>query len=515
MGTLTSFIGGGGGGGDPQGTFQANATITNGDLVALNTNGTVEPVSSTLLPADNAQSNDGTRIVTAEPYYYNGPGIFAVHDATLDKYLFVASQGSNREYQIKYGTYDDGTGEYTLTSGTSVGSMRAGWLSEKYTIASSYLWAWHEQSSGQKWVRGVYWNGSAWVFTNEVSFGYSLNDNSNYISANGDGSSDYAIASFDTSTRFCVSKGTWNGTSSTPVATQSLATTERTYASIGSAWDPNFSGTHVKGDIHVFALAYNYNSLDTIFLVTANVGQSSTTFRNNDTQLSTAPGYQNSIAYDPLNNIGIVVGRNSSSSNISLGAFSIDQNTAEITYHGDLASELTAPSGATVTFSPHTNKFVIHGWDTPTLEMFSVTSEGVIYDRNTFNVHPTNPADMRGTELFPINNSNHIGVNFTLQNNPGGNYLTTFENGYATQVGIPFVETNVDSYFGQATEDIASGSAGPIAMSQRERDLVGENFQKGQKLFADSSGSSLATSGTYRVGYAKDSDTVIITGDPS
>ena len=63
MGTTSSFFGGSGGGGDPTGKFQAAATVAEGDLVVLNDNGTVQPVTfssvSANLSISDAQTNVG------------------------------------------------------------------------------------------------------------------------------------------------------------------------------------------------------------------------------------------------------------------------------------------------------------------------------------------------------------------------------------------------------------------------------------------------------------------------
>jgi hypothetical protein len=96
-----------------------------------------------------------------------------------------------------------------------------------------------------------------------------------------------------------------------------------------------------------------------------------------------------------------------------------------------------------------------------------------------------------------------------------GTYITNSNHSYATEFEIPSVNTNVASYFGQAKEAITSGSAGPVGIIQRTVDVSNSSFATGGKLFANPSGSSLATSGTYQVGYASDADTVIVTGDPS
>ena len=75
--------------------------------------------------------------------------------------------------------------------------------------------------------------------------------------------------------------------------------------------------------------------------------------------------------------------------------------------------------------------------------------------------------------------------------------------------------TNVENHFGEAKEAISSGAAGSVAILNRTKDIADSGFQKGQKLFANPSGTALATSGTYRVGHATDEDTVLVLGDPS
>ena len=61
MATLSSLTGGsGGGGGDPTAKFQAAAAIANGDLVILNANGTVQPVTSQIQSGNFTRSDNGT-----------------------------------------------------------------------------------------------------------------------------------------------------------------------------------------------------------------------------------------------------------------------------------------------------------------------------------------------------------------------------------------------------------------------------------------------------------------------
>ena len=515
MSNLSDFLGGSGGGGDPQATFQAASNITSGDLVALKANGTVESVYSTDVLEDTAQSNDGTKVYAGTTTYYNGPRCWVVHNEATDRYLFVRNEGGGNLYhQISQGTYNDATGQFTLTDSNQV-SGYASWLSQKPSPNDAYVWAYGDPTSARLLLRGIYWNGSNYVFTSEANFGYSTGTGQVYAHVNGSGSSSYTVAALSTTNELMVSHGVYIGTSQAPSTTTDL--TNRKYSSAGQIWNGNWlTGTHIKDDIHIFGL--KHNSTNEVRLVMAKSNSTTTTFGSslNTTKTESGNYAPSGIAYDPIGNVGII-GFRGSNGRLNLHGFTVDTASLTITDLGAVTTTCQGNMGK-VSFNPTANKFVVMDSENANagrVEFFTYNSSGVQGTIQQENIHPSATIAIENPDMYPVANSNYMVTTFNTGTTITSNYASTGNHLYATQFGVPFIDTNIDDYFGQATEAITSGNAGPVAISNRSVDYIGSSFQKGQKLFANPSGSALATSGTYRVGYATDGDTVLVTGDAS
>ena len=172
------------------------------------------------------------------------------------------------------------------------------------------------------------------------------------------------------------------------------------------------------------------------------------------------------------------------------------------------------------------------------------TSGGVGFNRtaNLFAVSPGTAAsgNHRKIDLFTLNSSGTQGSITTVELDPSSTSGTglAFEytglhnfqglaqmgvtynsnqdnNQYITSFSPAYNATNMSSYFGEAKEAISTNAAGSVAILNRTKDIPNSSFGEGQKLFANPSGTALATSGTYRVGHATDTDTVLVLGDPS
>lgn len=511
MGTTSSFFGGGGGGGDPQANFQASANVTSGDLVVLNDNGTVEPVTSTANLVDMTSTDNGTKIAAEGTRNYATTGKWGIYNPTLDKYVFaVAGDGNNYE-TIHTGTYNDSTEEFTLTFRGQFAGY-ASRLSDKFSPNNGLLYA-YIGTNQYLYVRGLY--GSTYAIGGETTFasGYMRNGDV-YVNTHGEGSSDLTVGGINDG-YISFTHGTWNGTSSSIVATAQINETGRRFTSEGTSWSSNsFAGVHVKNDIHVYAAAKSGE----LYIGGVQCNADGTTFGTIlNTGINPSSNYK-SIAYDPVTNIGLI--RHYASSTAKATPFSINTSSLTITKYPDI-SIIGLSSTGSVMFHPTAKKFTLvdnHSF-TRDVEVFELSASGVKTNGTTHRFFPTsssNPQTEHSSQ-FPVTGTGKVGMVFNAggTHSVGGNYIDTGNHSYVTQFSIPFTNTNVDSHFGEAKEAITSGSAGPIAMLNRSIDIEDSSFQKGQKLFANPSGTALATSGTYRVGYASDADTVIVTGDPS
>lgn len=514
MGTLSSLTGGGsgGGGGDPQATFQAASNISNGDLVALKTNGTVEPIYSTDNAADFTISNDGTKVYAGGTTYFAGPACWAVHNEATDRYLFVRNEGGGNFYnQISQGTYDDSTNEFTLQD-SNQWSAKGTWLSSEPSPNNSYMFGYGDPSQSRVLVRGIYWNGSNYVVTSDTSFGYSTDTYAVYCSANGFNSVDFTIASFSTSNEFQCTHGTYVGTSTAP--TNTTDSSNRKYTSAGGFWNTSvLSGINVQDDYHLFAL--KESSAQNMRLVMVQCNSTTTTFGSSlNLGVTESGNYPTSLAFDPVLKVGVLSFRGSNGK-ANFRAFTYDTSSLTVTDLGALTTNMDG-NVCPVSFNKTARKFITVDQDGGQVDMYSLAADGTQSTIETGQVHPSaSNMQLEMMHVFERQDDNNMGVVFNSGTNPTSNYIDTGNHLYATQFTVPYVDTNVDNYFGEAKEAITSGSAGAVAILNRTTDFAGSSFQKGQKLFANPSGSALATSGTYRVGYATDGDTILVTGDPS
>ena len=511
MGTTSSFFGGGGGGGDPQANFQAGSNVSNGELVVLNSNGTIAPVESNSIAADFTLSNDGTKVATEGTRNYSTTGKWGIYNSSLDSYVFAISWDGNNYQTIYKATYSDVTNEYTLTFRGQFAGL-ASRLSDKFSPSNGVLYA-YIGTNNYMYVRGFY--GSNYSLGSEATFasGYMFSS-ACYCNANGEGSSDFTVAGLHDG-YLSVVPGTWDGSSSAPTVVDDLSTNARRFTSEGNSWASNgFAGVHVKDKVHVFSLVKSNNVL---YLAAAKCEAASTTFGAITNTTESVNSNYKSMAYDPVKNIGLVLYYNSSST-LAAKPFSVDVNSLAVTTYPDI-SVIGLTNKASVTFSPDANKFCIVDAHSTVrdAEVFKLSSSGAKSDTTTHTIAPAlsgNP-QFEFNSQFPITGTNKIGLIFNAGGQFAGTYVTNSNHSYATEFQIASVNSNVDSYFGQAKEAITSGSAGPVGIIERAADISNASFATGEKLFANPSGSSLATSGTYQVGYASDADTVIVTGDPS
>ena len=238
MGTTSSFFGGGGGGGDPQGNFQAASSVASGDLVALKSNGTIEPVTSTGFPADFTKSDNGTKLVADGSPNFSQTGKWGIYNSARDLYLFASKRDSGDNADIYVATYSDVTEEFTLTFRGQLQS-NANMMARKFSPSEGVLYAYRNNSNGYMYLRGLYWDGSTYSLGGDAYAGSSsISAQNAYINPNGEGSSDFAVGAI-TNSYVGVTHGTWNGTSSSPSMSDQLEATGRQWTAGGTNWSSN------------------------------------------------------------------------------------------------------------------------------------------------------------------------------------------------------------------------------------------------------------------------------------
>lgn len=525
MSTTSSFFGGSGGGGDPSGKFQASATVTNGDLVILNNNGTVAPVTSTAIAADYAKSNTGNNFYNGSTPTYGMTAYSGNYNQTHNKYLFFYRQDHNSYGVVKSATYNSSTKVFENISQRLETAMEASWLSQKRSPNEGYLLGYRQPSNGYIRVRGQRWNGSDWSTTSEANANTGSSSQTDlYIEASGDGSSSFAIGGMSNSTCPMVVHGTWDGTSSTPVMTNNMVSqnSDTKNNTFGTNWTTqSLAGAHVKNDIHVFAGKKNGDA----YMFACKVEASGTTYGNPVLTGYAHSGYTSRIIYDDEVGVGVYqFYSGTGGGGPKYLAFSVDVETLVVTVHRriDMPTDFTG-YGSGIGWNPTAKTWVAVDHLGGEIYSFTLNNVGQTLTSNTGQFAPgytgSPSVAMQFQHMLPIHGSGGIGIMFngdaTISGGGAGSYMNATNRLFISRFDIPYTDTNIDSHFGEAKEAIASGAAGSVGILNRSIDITGSSFQKGQKLFANPSGTALATSGTYRVGHATDGDSVLVLGDPS
>jgi hypothetical protein len=521
MGTLSSLTGAGsgGGGGDPQATFQASANVANGDLVVLNDNGTVEPVTSTLNASDFAQTDSGTNLYAGGISSFSSYAAIMLHNADNDEYVsFVHDNSGNIYLRMQAWSYSDSTNQFTnLYNITTFSTYHWNVFNDN---SRNQILLGYADPNGWLRIRGLFKNTSnQWELSSQSTTPNGENaTNCAYVGRNEDGTI-VGASKYNTNNSPYATTFSWNGTSSAPTLTGSNAASTNyndTTGNILAVDNGGFLGTYAGNDVHVLAVR-DTNASFAMKLVAFRATSGGTTWGT-----PVAPGINTNnnygqIVYDSVGNVGIV-SYNDGTGSAKIVGFTVNKQTLGITTFGEV--ERTKTIGA-IGFNPTSKLFFCttdDGANPNRIKFFTLNSSGTKGATSEEDMLPSYSASSMSPErggMSPRTNSGNMIFAFNASDPVSGSYITSSNNTYATQFSGEYVDTNIDSHFGEAKEAITSGNAGPVGILNRTVDVTGASFQKGQKLFANPSGSALATSGTYRVGYATDTDTILVTGDPS
>ena len=226
----------------------------------------------------------------------------------------------------------------------------------------------------------------------------------------------------------------------------------------GASWQSGWiAGSHVKNDVHVIAVI---NSSNIVKLVAIDCKATGTTFGTVlDTNITQQSGYAPSMAYDPVENIGVLSFKQGGSA--KLHGFTVDTTSLAITFYGALQTNFSSSNYAPVGFNPTAKKFVGCGHiptDGP-VKVFEYTSGGTEGSATSFALQPG------GTNLYPeevglapVTNSGNMILTFKSGTNPTSNYIDAANHIYVTQFGLPYTDTNIDKHFGEAKEAISTNA---------------------------------------------------------
>lgn len=517
MATLSSLTGGsGGGGGDPTAKFQAAAAIANGDLLVLNANGTVQPVTSQTQSSNFARSNNGTSTYGNNGNPASTYASVMIHMGTQDQYISIMRDASSY-LRFMVWTYNDSTGEFTPVSGQGLPSSlyTNGW-SVHVDQANEAIILGYTNTSYYPRVKVIYHSGTSWNITSDTGhLMQSGTGNCMYVGRSDDGTI-IAAGRENTGSRLGVATVSYNNSGGNPSHTSAfMNASNMRFQGSGMSGNVDFGGFfghHVGGNRHVVHVRDTGDSFKSkLIAFTANA--SGATFGNaTETTYTTSNNY-GSMTYDPVGNVGLVLYTDGTGANNSpVVAFTVNTDLT-INVHGKVANGYYY--GA-VGFNPLTKHFYVQ---TTRREMktFKMNSSGVVSDESTNDMVPSATStipDMYYGGLFPRVNSAFQVFAFSSGIGIPNNYINS-SGIHATQFHPTFLETDMNKHFGEAKEAISSGAVGSVGILNRSVDFTGSSFQEGQKLFANPSGTALATSGTYRVGHATDADTVLVLGDPS
>jgi len=503
MGTLSSLTGGGsGGGGDPSGKFQASATVANGDLVVLNNNGTVAPVSFTNNSANLAISDAPTFIGNNGSFRSNG-GHWAFYNSTNNQYLVHHSNTSSGG-DLYYNSYNSSTGAFSINHIYTQSNIYGNMIAQDYNTTNNFYYA-YRNSAGNMMVRPIYWSGSNYSQGNEYGIGGSsaVGANCVYCGVNDDGT--VIVVGRGNSNKIGVGAFTSSGNNSASGTVNYNITSTQNTAMSYQINNDRFHGAHCGGSVHAIVHG-NTGASGSCFIMPISATSGGVAFGTEGDTGLTGAAYVD-VCYDPVGNVGIVLCGN------GVKGFTIDKSALTVSFFSVTVSGTQSSGG--LGFN-RTAKLFAHSAGTAAssldrkVELFTLDSSGAQGGITTITLDPSEtPGSGYAHEYPTFHNFQGTGQMGITYNSNGNNYQ------YLTSFIPSFSQTDIDSHFGEAQEAISSGAVGSVGILNRSVDITGASFQKGQKLFANPSGTALATSGTYRVGHATDGDTVLVLGDPS
>ena len=507
MGTLSSLTGGsGGGGGDPTGKFQASATVANGDLVVLNNNGTVAPVTFSSVNSNLSISDAQTNVGGSGTRWSNGSQFF-FYNATNNQYINSFSSTGNAA-ELKYSSFNSSTGAFTTGNIYTQANIYGNMMAQDYSTTENFYFA-YRNTSGNMMVRPIIYNSGYghYYYGSEYGIGgnQSVSSQCVYCGVNDDGT--VIVAGRTSTSKIGVGSFTSNGNNQASGTVNYTITNNADPASynIGNS---KFHGAHCGGDVHAIVHENTTVGGSNISITAISANASGVSFGTTTASGLTFAGDYVDVCYDPVGNVGIVLGGQ------GIKGFTVDKTSLAVTFFSVSTTVTVATSGG-VGFNRTAKLFAVNAGTAASglhrkIDLFTLTSNGTQGTITTVELDPSSTSGsglaFEYTGLHNFQGLAQMGITYN-SNQDNNQYITSFQPAYNA--------TNMGDYFGEAKEAIASGSTGSVAILNRTKDISGSSFNEGQKLFANPSGTALATSGTLRVGHATDTDTILVLGDPS
>lgn len=518
MGTLSSLTGGGsgGGGGDPTGKFQASANVANGDLVVLNNNGTVAPVTQQSFSSNITTSQTGSLLTTGTPTADSNNGRFAYYNDTYAQSVQSTEIGST-VYLSRGNETSSGSGQWSIGSITSRSNIYETYLHQGTGVSKDYFYWGYRNSSGNIYIEPVRWNGSNYTNGNStgVSGGSSSGSKCLYIGNNADGS--FVVAArCNSNQRIGVCHGTYSGGSSFSMTSGNSSITNGEApqtlggTTVNSIDDGSFTGVHVGGNVHVIHFRNGSDGYNP-YLVAVEITASGNTWGTPVRVTQSGGVDQVQMAYDVTGNVGMV-GYYGTFKGFTVSGTTITTfNLTGLSYNSHVKQAIA--------FNETANKFMLLEGHNRKVELFTLSSDGTqgTVSSITLDGTQTNNYRMEYPRIAKMQGNTARTLITFHASTPGGSghYITNGNYGFMTSFTPSYETTNMDTYFGQAKEAIASGSTGSVGIINRTKNIGGSSFTKGKKLYVNASGTALSETGSVLVGYATDADTVLVLGDPS
>lgn len=503
MGTTSSFFGGGGGGGDPQANFKASANISANDLVVLNSNGTVGPMTSVSSTSSAGSAQDaGTGAnsnVISHGHYDEVTGIAVNMYKRSSAWKLKAA--SNSGGTLTYGT--------EIEVGISPPSDADSCCRITYDSKNQVYVAWGNSSSNSLYFRSFTVSGNTitligsgavhmyYYFWKRFDCLY-LPDVETHVVMGCSNSQYTRFANVNTAANG-VATSPYAGNPNPPYASTAI-TTQQQSASITDM------GNGLVGCVRDSGT----ESARAFFQGTA--GPSGTSFTLiNTTSIALGFGGPTAdasyIIADKINKKIIYILTNGSS-DCRYRVFSFEEFLSASTYTSSIGSSLANFSESAIIGGGRANAlgeiFVYFSDGKNVVHRFSI-KEGFITGQTTAESPSGNAITKTGHAISPSNFSPEawlLGLNITTDSAQARNF--TFAG----------VNTNAGSFLGTAPEAISSGSLGKVNLTNRNLSSIDVKslspLISGQSYFENSSGDLLATTGSNLVGFGSEGGLKVI-----
>tara|TARA_R110000822_G_scaffold16229_6_gene55368 strand:- start:74 stop:1597 length:1524 start_codon:yes stop_codon:yes gene_type:complete len=502
MGTTSSFFGGGGGGGDPQANFKASANISANDLVVLNANGTVAPMSTTASTAGSGSLQDagtGACSNVMSHGHYDEVANVAVNIYKRSG-VWKLKAASNSGGTLTYGT--------EVNAGITPPADAESCCRLTYDTVNKVYVAWGNGSSNSLYFRSFTVSG-------------------NTITLIGSGATHmyyYFWRRFDCLYLPDVETHVVMGSSNGQITRFSNVNT----AADGTATSPYAgSGNQPSAGVTIAAITQRPSITDMGGGLVGCLRESSNQnnrafFQGSATTLGTTFSQINNTTIQlgfggPTSDLGFVLADKhnkkimyictSGSSDVKFRIFTYTEFLSAGTYTSSISSSLSGFPELAIAYGAACNAVG---------EIFVYFADG----KNTVYRFNIGEGFMSNTAVAESPSGSHIGGNGTVSPSnfsPEAWVLglnSSTDAAQARNFTFKGVNTNEGSFLGTAPEDISAGALGKVNLTNRDLTKIDvksvSNLVSGQSYFENSTGNVLTTTGTNLVGFGSNGGLKVI-----